>query len=120
DIGVRLLRRARLRRRLRAGARAARPDRGPAGGGPLEHRRGHRPRPERRHAPDRHRSLVDADRDTVASPARPVAGDGLLHPAPLAAIGLLLLNDHWLKAAFPGSITGKLSDFAGLAFFPLF
>ncbi len=61
-----------------------------------------------------------AERSTDASPARPVAGDGLLHPVPLAAIGLLLLNDHVLKAAFPGLVTGKLSDFAGLAFFPLF
>ena len=55
--------------------------------------------------------------------AAPRAGrlpaDGLLHPATLAAIGLLVLNDHVLKAAFPGLITGKLSDLAGLAFFPI-
>ncbi len=31
---------------------------------------------------------------------------------------ILALNDHWLKAACPGWITGKLSDFAGLIFFP--
>jgi hypothetical protein len=49
-----------------------------------------------------------------------VAGDGLLHPVPIAAIGLLLLNDHFLKAQFPGPLTGKVSDFAGLVFFPLF
>jgi hypothetical protein len=49
-----------------------------------------------------------------------VAGDGLLHPVPLAAIGLLILNDHVLKEAFPGFLTGKLSDFCGLVFFPLF
>jgi len=50
-----------------------------------------------------------------------VPGGGLLHPVPLLAIALLLLNDHVLKAAFPGSWwPGKLSDFAGLAFFPLF
>lgn len=48
-----------------------------------------------------------------------VAADGLLHPAVLVAIGLLLLNDHVLKAFMPGPLTGKLSDFAGLAFFPL-
>ncbi|MCC7361577.1 MAG: hypothetical protein IT317_18980 [Anaerolineales bacterium] len=40
------------------------------------------------------------------------------HPASLAAIGLLLLNDHVLKAAYPSWVTGKLSDFAGLFFFP--
>jgi hypothetical protein len=27
----------------------------------------------------------------------------------------LLLNDWWLKRAFPGLVTGKLSDFAGIA-----
>jgi hypothetical protein len=44
---------------------------------------------------------------------------GLLHPVPILGILLLLLNDHVLKEAFPGLVTGKLSDFAGLAFFPL-
>jgi hypothetical protein len=43
----------------------------------------------------------------------------LLHPVALAAIALLILNDHVLKRAFPGGVTGKLSDFAGLTFFPL-
>jgi hypothetical protein len=51
---------------------------------------------------------------------QPVAGDGLLHPVPLVAICLLILNDHILKVTFSGVVTGKLSDFAGLAFFPLF
>ncbi len=32
---------------------------------------------------------------------------------------LLVVNDHLLKATIPGWWTGKLSDFAGLAFFPL-
>jgi hypothetical protein len=40
------------------------------------------------------------------------------HPATWAAIGLLLLNDHVLKSAWPSILTGKLSDFAGLYFFP--
>lgn len=43
----------------------------------------------------------------------------LLHPVSLAAIALLVVNDHVLKAAWPGALTGKLSDLAGLAFFPL-
>lgn len=43
----------------------------------------------------------------------------LLHPGALASLVLLLLNDHHLKAAFPGTITGKVSDLAGLVFFPL-
>jgi hypothetical protein len=48
-----------------------------------------------------------------------VPGDALLHPVSLASIALLLINDHLLKAIWPGLITGKLSDFAGLVFFPL-
>jgi hypothetical protein len=33
----------------------------------------------------------------------------------LLSLTVLLLNDLWLKSAFPGAITGKLSDFAGIA-----
>ena len=40
------------------------------------------------------------------------------HPLVIASIGLLLLNDHLLKSLIPSVITGKLSDFAGLLFFP--
>lgn len=48
------------------------------------------------------------------------AGD-LLHPLPLAAVALLAVNDHLLKGSglLPGWLTGKLSDFAGLFFFPI-
>lgn len=42
----------------------------------------------------------------------------LQHPCTLLSIGLLLLNDHFLKATAPSWLTGKLSDFAGLFFFP--
>ncbi len=52
--------------------------------------------------------------------SRAVAGEGLLHPVALAAVGLLVVNDHVLKGAWGGLVTGKLSDFAGLVFFPLF
>lgn len=45
-------------------------------------------------------------------------GDGILHPVTIGALLLLILNDHVLKAAFPGLVTGKLSDVAGLVFFP--
>lgn len=41
------------------------------------------------------------------------------HPLSLFSIGLLLLNDHFLKTTSPSWFTGKLSDFAGLVFFPL-
>ncbi len=37
----------------------------------------------------------------------------LSHPAFLACLALLLVNDHVLKARHPGLVTGKLSDFAG-------
>ncbi len=52
-------------------------------------------------------------------PSNPVPAGGLLHPAPLLAIALLLVNDHVLKGSWPGFVTGKLSDLAGLVFFPL-
>ncbi len=41
----------------------------------------------------------------------------LTHPILLVAVALLLLNDHVLKAAYPGGVTGKLSDVAGLLAF---
>jgi hypothetical protein len=45
-----------------------------------------------------------------------------LFSKPLFLIGLILLitNDFYLKYAFPGILTGKLSDFAGLFIFPYF
>ncbi|MDO6432910.1 hypothetical protein Q4E93_20040 [Flavitalea sp. BT771] len=44
----------------------------------------------------------------------------LLNWAFLPCLLVLALNDHYLKAAYPGWLTGKLSDFAGLLIFPLF
>jgi hypothetical protein len=38
----------------------------------------------------------------------------------LVLVGVLLLNDYVLKAAFHNWLTGKLSDFAGVAAFALF
>lgn len=38
----------------------------------------------------------------------------------LAGLVLLLANDFVLKQAYPGLLTGKLSDFAGLFIFPMF
>lgn len=37
----------------------------------------------------------------------------------MIALGLLVWNDRWGKDLYPGLITGKLSDAAGLLFFPL-
>lgn len=50
----------------------------------------------------------------------PIAGGGLLHPVALGAVLVLVVNDHYLKQAIPGWFTGKLSDVAGLIYFPLF
>lgn len=44
----------------------------------------------------------------------------LFHPTFLLSLLLLLLNDLWLKYEFPGLLTGKLSDFAGLFAFAFF
>jgi hypothetical protein len=49
----------------------------------------------------------------------PAAADALLHPVAVGAILVLVANDHVFKSMWPGWITGKLSDVAGLAFFPL-
>lgn len=43
----------------------------------------------------------------------------VLHPLVLTALALLILNDHLWKAAHGTWWTGKLSDVAGLAVFPL-
>ena len=42
----------------------------------------------------------------------------LQHPSSLICIAILLLNDHVFKLTSPSWVTGKLSDFAGLFFFP--
>ena len=46
--------------------------------------------------------------------------DFLIHPLPLFCVLMTFLNDHWLKYRFPGALTGKISDFSGLFYFPLF
>lgn len=51
--------------------------------------------------------------------ARPSPGLILAHPVAIASIIVLVLNDHVLKPIAPGMVTGKLSDIAGLIFFPI-
>ena len=48
-------------------------------------------------------------------------GAGLCHPLPLIAVLVTAINDHWLKGSgvIAASVTGKLSDVAGLFFFPM-
>ena len=43
----------------------------------------------------------------------------LAHPGAVLSLVLLVLNDHVLKQAWPGWVTGKLSDVAGLVVAPL-
>ena len=40
------------------------------------------------------------------------------HPLTVGAAVVLLLNDHLLKQTWPGPVTGKLSDVAGLVVAP--
>ncbi len=44
----------------------------------------------------------------------------LMSPGFLFGLFLLLVNDYYLKQVFPGAVTGKLSDFAGLFVFGIF
>lgn len=41
------------------------------------------------------------------------------HPLVTGSVVLLLLNDHLFRVNYPSSLTGKLSDFCWLLFFPL-
>ncbi|GLY95667.1 hypothetical protein [Actinoplanes sp. NBRC 103695] len=45
-------------------------------------------------------------------------GAWLGHPATLIALLVLVVNDHVLKSLWPGPVTGKLSDAAGLVLAP--
>jgi hypothetical protein len=44
--------------------------------------------------------------------------DALIHPLPLAALAVLLVNDHLLKPNVPSLLTGKLSGIAVLVLLP--
>src|SRR4051812_4044862 len=47
-----------------------------------------------------------------------VALNCLHHPLAIAAILILLFNDHWLRYTAPSWWTGKIGDFAWLLFAP--
>ncbi|MEO6601245.1 MAG: hypothetical protein ABIQ16_15305 [Polyangiaceae bacterium] len=46
-------------------------------------------------------------------------GSALLHPLSALSLLVLLVNDHWLKRAHPGVLSGKLSDFAVMFLLPV-
>jgi hypothetical protein len=48
-----------------------------------------------------------------------IPADALLHPVFVLSLTLLVVNDHVLKATWPGPLTGKLSDVMGLIVAPL-
>jgi hypothetical protein len=59
----------------------------------------------------------------VSGRAKDAADDGLpveelCRPLPLFGLGLMALNDHFLRIRWPGLITGKISDFAVLLYLP--
>jgi hypothetical protein len=43
----------------------------------------------------------------------------LFHPLAIASLLILVFNDHYLKAAWPSPLSGKLSDFAGVFLAPV-
>jgi hypothetical protein len=47
-------------------------------------------------------------------------GELIAAPTPIGALILLAVNDHLLKAAWPGPLTGKVSDVAGLILLPFY
>lgn len=61
---------------------------------------------------------LDAPTALEASTEPSAALNGLLHPVTLAALAVWVVNDHLLKGAGPGWLTGKLFDVACLAVVP--
>lgn len=46
--------------------------------------------------------------------------DYFVNPIPALAVIGMALNDHWWKRVYPSWLTGKISDFLGVFYFPLF
>ncbi len=65
--------------------------------------------------------MLDLDFDPDSSRAELAPARALLTPTWVAALALLVANDHWLKGSglVPGALTGKLSDFAGMIVAPV-
>jgi len=47
------------------------------------------------------------------------AGELACHPVAITALAVLVVNDRWLKSAWPGFVTGTLSNCAGLVLLPI-
>jgi hypothetical protein len=59
------------------------------------------------------------DYETRDEPRSLTAGELAWHPVAMTALAVLVVNDRWLKSAWPGFVTGKLSDCAGLVLLPI-
>lgn len=55
---------------------------------------------------------------SASAPGAAPGLDALLHPLPIAALALLVVNDHVLKPSYPGLVPGKLSGVAVLVLLP--
>ena len=64
-------------------------------------------------------TAASTTRDRTATVTTRTPGDLLLHPLAIAAMAVVMVNDRVLKVRYPSELTGKLSDVAGLIFFPL-
>ena len=62
--------------------------------------------------------VAGAQRSAERPAGRSAAIAWLVHPATVAALVVLVLNDHLFKEWFPGLVTGKASDVAGLMVMP--
>ena len=56
----------------------------------------------------------------ATSPVQSAFANEFYRPGVVIAVILFCANNVWLKSAFPGVITGKLSDFAFCYFFPAY
>jgi len=61
----------------------------------------------------------DSHHGVGLAPVRTTAGELALHPVAWISLAVLVVNDRWLKSAWPGLVTGKLSDCAGLVLLPI-
>jgi hypothetical protein len=70
-------------------------------------------------SPSKSAGVPGAQRTNAAVRRRRTPGDLLVRPIAVVALMTLIVNDHIIKQRWPGLLSGKLSDIAGLVFFPL-
>jgi hypothetical protein len=70
-------------------------------------------------SPSKSAGVPGAQRTNAAVRRRRTPGDLLVRPIAVVALMTLIVNDHIIKQRWPGLLSGKLSDIAGLVFLPL-